>query len=204
MSDLSLIWHDQAIEELTERWPKRTKWAMKETMAMTGGHIRKKVRTFIERGGAAWPPLAPTTRHLKGRRARSPLQAMAQLVRFKAVGGKNPRVRIGFFTATKRGNAAWNRRERGRFKAFFGGTPAAMAKKHEYGKRYRITRSKRRQLLVSAIATGMKPLKKSTKFITVPKRPMIGPVFRREKNDIPKYVARRFWEKMTSGTGTFR
>lgn len=202
-NNLSVIFHDKELTDFLTRWPKRSKWAMKEAMQMAGGHIRKKVRKFIESGGSGWPALSFMTRRTKSN-SRSPLYKMAQLVRFKAVGGKNPRVQIGFFTATKRGKAGFNKKERGRFKDYFGGTPAAMAKKHEFGKRVPITPEKRGSLMFGAIQAGVAPVRKSTKFVTVPARPMIGPVFQREKRDIPDYVGRKFWEKMTSKGGTYR
>lgn len=201
---LKIHWHDQELRAFMDRWPKRTRWAMKEAMEMTGGHMRKKIRAFIESGGQGWPPLSPTTRARKGGGHRSPLYKLAQLVRFKATGGKNPRVRIGFFTATKRGKTAWNRRQRERFKGFFGGTPAALAKKHEFGKRVRVTPQMRRGLIKSAAAVNIAPIRKSTKYFTIPRRPMIGPVFRKERARLPEYLGDKFWQKMQSREGTFK
>lgn len=201
---VEVIYHDEAIKELAEKWPKRAKWAMGEAVAMSGGHYRKKVRSFISSGGSGWKPLSSLylgsskKRGATGPQSR-PLFNLAQLVRFKVVKGQSPRAQIGFFPQQQRGRAAWNKKERQRFKDFFGGTPAALAVKHEFGARYRVTSAKRRMMA----AMGM-PLKRSTKYVTIPARPMIAPVWRQEEQGIPAYVGGAFWRKMTSGEGPFK
>lgn len=199
--NIEVIYHDEAIKELAERWPKRAKWAMGEAVAMAGGHYRKIIRTFIERGGRGWKPLSSLyLRSSKKQGATSrPLKNLAQLARFRAVKGQNPRVQIGFFPQQQRGQAGWNKKERKRFKDFFGGTPAALAAKHEFGARYRVTARKQRMMA----AMGM-PLKKSTRYVTIPARPMIGPIFRQEEANMPAYVGGAFWKKMTSSEGPFK
>lgn len=198
----NLTYNTKDLEDLTERYPHRVKWATGEAIKMSGGHIRKKIRNFIESGGRGWKPLSPITRKSRGGSTRSPLYNLGKLVRFKYRGGKNPRVRIGFFTATRRGKIGFSKRERERFKSNFGMTPQALAKKHEFGKRVRITHAKRSELLFAGIKAGM-PLRKKTKFVTIPARPMIGPIFRQEKGRIPKYVEEKFWQKMNSRGGLF-
>lgn len=196
-------WHDEELQRLFDRWPRRTQWAMSESLKMAGGHIRKKIVEFIEDGGCSRPPLSLYTR-ARRKYEGPPLTWLAKFAGWRYTGGKNPRVRIGFYTKRERGKAEQNRRRAESFKKFFGGTPAAIAKKHEFGKRIRISPGMRMALRDAALRHGLKPLQKTTKFITIPKRPMVGPVFRRERNEIPKYIGRKFWEKMESGEGPFR
>jgi hypothetical protein len=198
MSKFTAVYHTDDIKELAERWPKRAKWAMREAVAMAGGHYRKRIRAFIEGGGRGWKPLNPITGRIKSGR-KTPLYNLGKLVRFKVPGGAQPRTQIGFFPQSKRGNAAWNKKERGRFKDFFGGTAAALARKHEFGKTYPVTPAKRR--LMAALGA---PLKPTTKHVTVPARPMIGPVWREESPGMRDYVGNAFWKKMTSREGTFK
>lgn len=48
-----------------------------------------------------------------------------------------------------------------------------------------------------AAAMG-RPIKKSTKFLKIPARPMIGPFWKQIKHEIPKYVEKRFFQKFFS------
>ena len=45
--------------DFTRKSPVRARWATAEALKMTGGHYRKELRAFIEKGGRGWRPLHP-------------------------------------------------------------------------------------------------------------------------------------------------
>ncbi len=191
MTEISVKVHDKELIRSLKVSPKRAKWATREAFKMAGGHFRKKLRKDIEKGriggsrkkspitskantsGANW--------NLLGHRGKGPLYFMGRLIRFKVGMSKGQLLlRLGFLPS------------KSRFK-FHGksATIPAIAKMHEFGKRIRITPEMRRKFFP---AVGH-PVKKSTRFFTIPARPMIGPFFNREKNNFPKYIRERFFQK---------
>lgn len=210
-----IVYNDRALinlgNEIAERWPKRAKWATQEAIQMSGGHYREKLRKFIESGGSGWRPLSVPNLNGKG-----PLFGLGKLVRFRFTGGQSPRARIGFSTETKKeylgrlrnaDRSAWKsrkaslftKRETMRFRAGFGMSSAQLAMKHEFGQTVAISDAMRGRLHGMGIH-----LKSGKTTIQVPARPMFGPFWERERDGIPEYVRRRFWEKMESKGGTFK
>ncbi len=85
------------VEEFFKKSPARMRWANSEALKMTGGHIRGKMRRYIEKGGSGWKPLSPLTGK-KGRPYKTPLHFLGRLIRFKYGTSKGTQfVRIGFF-----------------------------------------------------------------------------------------------------------
>jgi hypothetical protein len=191
---------ERQIQKFLRRSPRRARWANAEALKMTGGHLRKSIRAFIEAGGKGWPPLSPLT--AAGKKHQSPLYFLGRLVRFKyGVSRGRQRVRIGFFptrTLTKRQRLKTGRRyavastqaRRAQFQRSFNMTHQALARLHEFGRRRRVTARMR-----GYFAYTGRPLKKITKVLTIPARPMIGPVFRAQRREIPRYYAARFFQK---------
>lgn len=164
---------DKQILSFTKKSPERAKWAMREALKMCGGHFRKKMRAFIETGGPGdWPPLNPVTKKLNPNVThRTPLFGLGRFVRFKYGKSKGtPRVWIGFHKGV-----------------------AKIARAVQVNKRTRITPEKREYFAKNKIF-----LKKTTKFIHSPARPIIEPFWKKEKGHIPGYIEGRFFEKFFS------
>jgi hypothetical protein len=195
---------DSQVMDFVRKSPVRARWANAEALKMTGGHYRKEIRSFIERGGRGWKWLHPVTRR-KGRK-KGPLYLLGRMVRFKyGTYRGTQRVQIGFFptrTLKKRERIKTGRRysvrgahkERARMQRNLGMTDQALARLHEYGKRRRVTPRMRRRMA----AVGL-PLRKKTRMLETPARPMIGPVFEKRKREIPRYYEQRFFQKFFSG-----
>lgn len=202
MARFSIEYKDQAARDLIDKYPRRVKWATGEAIQMAGGHYRKKLQAHFERG--AGKPLSFITRRIKQARGLPerlfrPLYNLGKLVRYKYTGGKNPRARVGFFTDVKRGNTGFNRKERARFRTYFGVTPASLARKHEEGKAYRVTPEKRRMMA----AMGA-PLRASTRTVKVPARRPFERFWQQEKAGVGRYLKKRFLQKLVSAEGPFR
>jgi len=197
---------DKQVQKFFKTSPRRSRWAMSEALKMTGGHYRKQMREFIEKGGEGWPPLSPITREQKMRAGgkTTPLYFLGRFIRYKYVQGqKGQKVSFGFFpskmmsktrrlaTGQKYTLTAKGRRES--FKRSFGMSPHMLLKYHELGKKRRVTERMRRRFA----AMGY-PLKKGTTSVSIPARPIISTIFKKEKNKIPKYIERRFFQKFFS------
>ena len=165
---------DKQIMRFAEKSPKQAEWAMKEALKMCGGHFRKKMRAFIETGGPGnWAPLSKVTTKLKDDAPRTPLFGLGRFVRFRYGKSKGvPRVWIGFQKGVAR-----------------------IAREMQAGKKKRITPELRKYLASKGIY-----LRKGTKFINIPARPIIEPFWQREKGNIGNYVEKRFFEKFFSKT----
>jgi len=163
---------DRQIKEFFQKSPARSQWAMKEALSMAGGHYRKILREYIEKGGESWPPLKPVTQAGKTGR-KTPLFGMGKMVRFKV--GKVKGIlsaSVGFLAK---------------------GLPK-IARIHEAGKRIRVTPGLRGMFA----ARGF-PLRAITKWLQVPKRPMIDWLWERHvSKDAGDYVEKRFFEKFFS------
>lgn len=186
------------MKDAPRTFPQVYRKAVKEAVGMTGGHVRKGLRKHIETGGRGWKSLSPITRAFKEGGSDSPLYRLGRMVRFKVTGRKGLfKLRIGFFPTRKLRKAERKKtgatysvhsvkKQRQEFKAQFGMTHEALARKHEFGKVVRVTKKMRRMFA----ATGH-PLKKSTKTINIPARGMIRPVAMTEKPRIGAYFNMR-------------
>ncbi|MCK5601375.1 hypothetical protein KAR91_05895 [Candidatus Pacearchaeota archaeon] len=167
---------DSQIMEFTRRSPARAKWASSEALKMAGGHYRGKLRKYIEEGGENWQPLSETTRKIKrlqGQVHMTPLYGLGQFIRFRyGVRAGVQRVTIGFL------NAGVTR----------------IARLVQYGGRKRVSDARRRFYHRMGIH-----LRATTKYITVPARPILVPFWRRHERGVQTYIERRFFEKFFSG-----
>ena len=204
---------DRQVQRFMKISPARASWANIEALKMTGGHLRGKIRGFIESGGRGWQPLSPARRadaaghqlENKKKKGKSPLYFMGRLIRWKYSRSKGiPKVTIGLFPSVKRRKRdrmatgltykiSTTKKLREDFKAGFGMTYAAFANMMEYGKRIRVTPQMRRMFQAAGA-----PLLSTTKTLTIPARPAVGPVYRKEKSHIPIYFERRFFQKFFS------
>jgi len=172
---------DSQIKEFFKKSPARAEWSMKEALSMAGGHYRKILREYIEKGGEGWPPLKPITqagkvtgrKHLIKTGGKTPLYGMGKAVRFKV--GKVKGVvsaSVGFLAK---------------------GLPK-IARVHETGKRIRVTPELRGRFA----AFGF-PLRSTTKWLQIPKRPMIEWLWERHiSKDSGNYIEKRFFEQFFS------
>lgn len=195
------------VESFFKKSPARMRWANSEALKMTGGHIRGKMRRFIEKGGRGWKPLSPLTGK-KGRTYKTPLHFLGRLIRFKYGTSKGVQsVRIGFFPTrekvkkinlgagdkyTQLYNVNSVKRVRNRFKRDFKMSHLAFARLHEYGKSFNARRAK------GAFASRGTPLKKSTTKLKIPARPFVRPVWQMLKGKLPRYYKRRLFQKFFS------
>jgi hypothetical protein len=173
---------DSQVKKFVKESPRRADWALREALSMAGGHYRKDLRKSIEQGKIGGPKgLHPLTKG-KRKNRRSPLYALGKLVRFKVsrIKKTNFRLWFGFLGGGKR----YFRQKL---------TSLQVAKIHEGGKRIRVTPAMRRK----AAAMGH-PIKKSTRFIQIPARPMIEPFWQKIKAGLPGYVEKRFFQKFFS------
>jgi hypothetical protein len=171
---------DKQIKRFMKKSPARALWSMREGLKMTGGHYRKVLKQDIQKGRIGGPRhLDPWT--TEGRSRKPPLYKLAQLVRFKV--GKSAkagglRCWIGFLQSGKK---------------VMGGkvmTIPKIAQMHQEGARIRVTPGMRKKAAMMG-----QPLKKTTRWIQLPKRPIIEPFWRRNKQRIPKYLEKMFFKK---------
>jgi hypothetical protein len=192
---------DSQVKKFMEESPRRAAWAMKEALTMTGGHLRKQMREHIERGGTGWKPLSSKTKKQKrdagytGKQASQPLYFMGRMARFKYIKSKaaGQRVEVGFFpVASKKVGGTVGQQRKG-WKRSFGMTHEKFFKLHEYGGKMRVKKKTR-----GAFGRYGHPLKKSTTTLDIPARPMLGPVWRKNKTRIGPYLIERFFQRFFS------
>ena len=172
---------DRQLQQFIKKSPARANWAVKEAFGKTGGHYRKKLKTEILHGRYSLDPLSEVT--TRGRAEnRPPLALMNRLVFFKVRRVKKTfqQLSIGFMAGVKglKGKQFGSRY-----------SIVQMAKLHEYGKRTRVTDRTRGRFARMGF-----PLKKETKFIKIPVRPVIALFYNRHKNAIPKYIEKAFFD----------
>jgi hypothetical protein len=166
---------DKQIMDFAKKSPKRARWASAEALKMCGGHYRKKLRAYIEQGGENWPPLSPTTIKIKerqGLRHLTPLYGLGKYSRFRYGVRKGiQRVTLGFLTPKI----------------------ARIIRICEVGRRRKVTPALRKFYHVMGVH-----LKKSTKYINIPARPIIKPFWKKHEKGVQIYIEKRFFEKFFS------
>lgn len=197
MVSTTVIGLDEVAANLSKRYPAMAERARKSALSSTGNLIRAELRNHVEYGGTGWPSLHPLAAQRKkdkaGRwksaRKRSPLEWLGKYSRY-ILDAKGESVTIDFGKSRK-GQA-------GALDKFL----SAIAAKHEAGARIRVTDKMRRKMGLTDLGrkrrgqpgSGYFPLKKSTSTLVIPKRPSIGPVFRKMKPKIPAYMRQKFWD----------
>jgi len=157
---------DSQVIKFTRKSPRRADWAMSEALKALGGHIRKEIIEQIDRA-AGWPRLAEAT--IKRKRTYGGRGARTRgkpLQIFKRL------VRFRYSRSRKYGTqrvriGIFN--TKGWFKQYYGVGAAVIARLHETGRM-------------------------SAKYGKRPARPMIEPVWRRERSNIPRYVESKFFQ----------
>jgi len=189
---------DEVVKNLSVKYPALAERARKSALSSTGWWIRTELRNHVEYGGSGWPSLHPLSKSRRKDKAgnwktankRSPLDWMGKYARYIMAGDKES-VTIDF-GRSKKGKA-------GSVDKYL----SAIARKHERGATVKVTPSMRRKMAMTAMGrkgkrkgepgTGYFPLKTSTKYLQIPKRPSIGPVFRKVKPKVAGYMRDKFW-----------
>jgi len=177
------------IDKFLLKSPKRTLWAARTALKMTGYKYMQEVQVHI-RKGENWPSIKqPKAGYFKNMK---PLEALEYMVRYRVGKAKGDlRLRLGFFHM-KLGSQSKDRYAsyKARFKAKFGMSPMQLARVHEYGRRQRVTKKVRRRMN----ALGWH-LKRATSTLITPMRPMIEGVWRKRKHEIPGFIEQSFYKK---------
>jgi hypothetical protein len=189
---------DDVVRNLSVKYPALAERARKSALSSTGFMIRTELRNHVEYGGTGWPSLHPLSKSRRKDKAglwkttnkRSPLDWLGKYARYIMAQDKES-VTIDFGRSRK-GQA-------GSVDKYL----SAIARKHERGAKVKVTPAMRRKMAMTAmgrkgkrkgeIGTGYFPLKATTKYLTIPKRPSIGPVFRKIKPKVAGYMRDKFW-----------
>jgi len=159
---------DRQVMDFAKKSPRRAEWALAEALKTVGGHLRKKIKAQIQ-SGKGWPPLSPST--IKRKQKRS---GRAGSIAFRTkpleIFGRMVSFR---FSRSRKYRTIRVRvgffNTKGWFKKSMGVGAATIARLHETGK-------------------------KSPKYGQRPIRQMIGPVWRAERENIPRYVEKKFFQ----------
>jgi len=189
---------DEVVRNLSVKYPAMAERARKSALSSAGWMIRTELRNHVEYGGSGWPSLHPLSKSRRKDKAgmwktaskRTPLDWMGKYARY-IMDAKKESVTIDFGRSRK-GQA-------GSVDKYL----SAIAAKHESGRRVKVTDKMRRKMGMTAMGrkgkrrgdpgAGYFPLKATTKYLTIPKRPSIGPVFRKVKPMIAGYMRDKFW-----------
>ena len=169
---ISIKIDNSQIQTFFKRAPKKAEWAMKEALSMTGGHVRKDFKQFIETEMSGMKPLHPVTVRGKKSGKVSPLYNLGKMIAFKYGRSRGvQQVRIGWI----------------------GKGQSAFVKKSLYGKRFRATPKIRAMFHYRGVH-----LKKGTKMLEIPERDAVGAFWSKKSKQIPGYVETKFFEKFFS------
>lgn len=170
--------------------------ARKSALSSTGYWIQQELRNHIEYGGANWPKLHPITyKFRKFRGGPSPLFYLGRFSRY-LIDTEGTTIEIGLGKSRKG--------EPGQVD-----DPWLMAalKRAEHGGRTKVTKAVR-LLWVStkikgqrwkktnrsgAVTGGYFVLRPETEYLNIPKRPIIGPVFRKIQSGVMSHFEQKFW-----------
>lgn len=169
----------EQIQKMVEQIPKFATRAKSSAAKSTGYEIRGMLRKHIEVGGEGWKPLHPISL-VKHPSRTSPLQALGRYSRY-VYDPDTGTIRVGL-GKTNKGKAG-----------AFDLSLQEMQKKHEEGLTKTITPEMRVVLRSLFLKAKLKPLKVTTTTITIPPRPIIGPIFERAKNFAPRHFQEKFF-----------
>ena len=189
---------DEVVRNLSRKYPAQAERARLSALKATGWWIRGELRNHVEYGGTGWPSLHPLSKSRRKDKAgnwktankRNPLDWLGKFSRY-SLDAKGDAVTVDFGRSRK-GQA-------GSVDKYL----SAIAAKHEAGRKVKVTDKMRRKMAMTAMGrkgkrkgeagAGYFPLKASTKFLQIPKRPSIGPVFRKVKPKVTAYMRTKFW-----------
>lgn len=205
MKQVEVIGLDEAIVDFSRRYPALVDRARKSAISSAGYMIRMELRNHVEYGGTGWPRLHPLAAFRKKDKAgkwrrttkRSPLEWLGKFARY-IVNDRGDAVTIDFGRSRK-GQA-------GSADKFL----STIARRHESGATVPVTAKTRLKMAMTAMGrkkkgdpgTGYFPLRKSTTSLQIPKRPSIGPVFRKISPRIGEHMRQKFFaafERYLSG-----
>lgn len=171
--------------------------ARKSALSSTGYMLQQEIRNHIEYGGTGWPKLHPIT--LKFRKSRTPagtpLYYLGRFSRYR-MDNEATKIEVGLGKSSK-------------------GQPGTMddpwlqaaLRRAEYGEKVKVSKKTRLKWISTkikgrkykklgrsgAITGGYFVLRPETQFLTIPKRPIIGPVFKKMDSRITPYFEEKFW-----------
>jgi hypothetical protein len=171
--------------------------ARKSALGSTGYWIQQELRNQIEYGGSGWPSLHPITLKLRKFRtpANSPLFYMGRFSRY-LIDQEGTTVEIGLGRSRKGEpgqtddpwlSAALRRAEEGDRIPVTKKVRLAWIRTKIKGQKWKkMSRS-------GAVTGGYFVLRPETQFLNIPKRPVIGPVFRKVQPKITPHFEQKFW-----------
>ena len=174
--------------------------ARKSALGSTGYWIQQELRNHIEYGGERWAPLHPITFKFRKYRtpARTPLFYMGKFSRY-LIDQEGTTVEIGLGKSRKgepgQTDDPWLQ---------------AALRRAEEGDQVPVTKKIRLKWVSTkikgqkwkklnrsgAVTGGYFVLRPETRFLTIPKRPVIGPVFRKVEPKIMPHFEEKFWSAL--------
>ncbi len=187
--------------------------ARKSALSSLGWWIRGELRNHIEYGGSHWPPLHPLT--MKFRKKRG-IKAGPGAWGGRRRGRHNTALfwlgKFARYRVDKEGellDVDFGRSRAGK-PGSFDASLSATVRRAERGERIRVSEKMRRFLAATRRKRPKRqvpgktyfPLRKTTRVLVVPPRPIFGPVKRKVEPQVPAYFTRKFWgafERYTTG-----
>lgn len=172
--------------------------ARKSALGSTGYWIQQELRNQIEYGGSGWAPLHPLTLRLRKYRSApaSPLFYLGRFSRY-LIDQEGTSIEIGLGKSRKGQpgqtddpwlSAALRRAEEGDRIPVTKKVRLAWVRTKIKGQKWKkMSRS-------GAVTGGYFVLRPETRFLTIPKRPVIGPVFKKVQPKITPYFEQKFWK----------
>jgi len=178
--------------------------ARKSALSSVGWYVRGELRNHIEYGGANWPELHPLTRAFRhkygtagkwikrsGGKRLTPLFWLGKFARYR-VDRDGTQVTVDF-GKSRRGQP-------GRLDPGL----SRIALRHEKGEKVRVTARMRRFMGATRRKRPKRqipgetyfPLRKTTQYLVIPRRPIFAPVWRKVNRRIPGLFKRKFWEAL--------
>lgn len=173
-------------------------------MKSTGWTVQQELRNHVEYGGEGWPELHPLTQAFRKKRGlgadwvkrkrgahQSALFWLGKFARYR-VNDDGTLLQVDFGKSRKG--------KPGTFDPALIGT----VKRAEQGERIEVTDKMRRLLGATRRRRPRNqepgvtffPLRKTTRFLDVPARPIFDPVWRKIKNRIPGHFEEKFWKAL--------
>lgn len=198
MIQINIDYNDELLQRKIRRFPDLLRRATKSALSSMGNDIRDELRKYVESGYVEGPRLHPLTLGRKQRltkegrsvlaRRRShggPLSWMGKFARYAVWGeGQNTTLAIGYGRSRK-GEKLTSRQQ------LADALLTMYARKHEYGRRIRVTGGMRRLFGAAGF-----PLRKTTSHITIPRRRTISVIKQRIEGRVQQQFKEKFIERL--------